>query len=324
MSPPQNIKKYISKEQSKCILLISIYNLDRIPEITELLLRNHIKIDVSFANKNKNHKLTKLFINTFRDRILRIRYHDNYGADVAPFLRQIVSLDSEKFPYFIKLHSKASLIGEKLQVDWGSFLISGLLHSSDLYTNLKILSKPYIGMMVHPGLILKDAEFNNSDKIQQICSLLQLPYNKLQRGEFPAGNMFMSKTSIFQKYFSTKQAYIDTLLSQEKGKVNDSDYAEGTYSHALERVFGYIIANSNKKIINHPLQYNNYQLFNEKHRKLHLNISYNNLCYLEEDINIAGKIISQSSSHMQIQWLHLDDKPIIEYNIFDRKKIKRC
>ena len=57
--------------------------------------------------------------------------------------------------------------------------------------------------------------------------------------------MFMSRTDIFKKYFNPEIILkISSLI--EGGKVEDKN--SGTYTHALERIFGYIITNEKMRI----------------------------------------------------------------------------
>jgi hypothetical protein len=59
--------------------------------------------------------------------------------------------------------------------------------------------------------------------------------------------MFMSRTDIFKKYFNcVTLPKIIKLIKPETGDVKDTVF--GTFTHALERIFGYIITNEGMRI----------------------------------------------------------------------------
>lgn len=309
--------------KNKCILLLSLYSLNRLKEISVLLSNiQNLDINLSIGKHNKTNTSLNHFIKKYSNRIRDINFHENYGVDIAPFINQISRIDNKDYPYFIKIHSKESKWGGKFHVDWGSVLIDTYIGNRfNFESNLKILHNKNVGMISHKFLTLKDRESNNSNKINHLCSLLSIDYNKTKQGLFSAGSMFMSKTKIFQKYFNNNINTIDTLLTNEIGKVHDGNSRTGTYCHSLERIFGYLIANENLKI--HSNICKTIPIFNEQYKKLHLVIMYNNFCYLQEDLNIYGRIIDHQTYKLKIQWLHLDDKPLIEYIFINNKLIRK-
>ena len=87
----------------KAIVLLQIYALDRLEEISNLLdIHKDTRIAISIGEKNTNDKKIIDFLNKFKARLEDVRFHKNYGVDIAPFLQQVKRLDSDKFPYFIK------------------------------------------------------------------------------------------------------------------------------------------------------------------------------------------------------------------------------
>lgn len=305
-------------------LLLQLYSLDRINELEQLIDRhNNIAIDLSVGEKNKNNPILAKFINKFKHKILNVTFHKNYGVDIAPFLQQICNLDPYEFPYFIKLHSKQSFFGPDLRIDWGSILIDVFIGNEFNYiNNLRILKQQHIGMIANRYFTLSDNIGPNLHKINTLLQTLCIDNPKLISKPFAAGSMFMSKTAIFQKYFKDKLDYLDVLLSNEIGKVNDAQSPNGTYSHALERIFGYIIHHENLKIHNSVSK--EYIIYNEIYKKLHLNITYNDLCYLTEDISICGTIIKNNEDRLCIKWGHLDQEDATEYIKLNNNKLIRA
>lgn len=259
----------------------------------------------------------KPLIDDFQDFDHYVTVHDNYGADVAPFLHQ---LDMIKEPLFIKLHSKKSLWGFKKHICWRGLLLNDLISSASIFkNNIKVLAPKSCGALCNPLLLLDNQEMNNSDKIQQLCSLIKIDYNLVKNSKFMAGNMFMGKTKLYQKYFSSRLSDLDKLLCKEGGKV--SDIEEGTYSHSLERLFAYVVKYEGLdfcypkhkviKILNREAPNNKY---------FHLIKIYNNYCYLLEDPNVYGYF---DSSKNTITWSHLDTKTEQKYRYIDSLTIQK-
>lgn len=299
--------------KNKILLCCYLYNLNRLQQIESILVKNKkLDIHLGIGKHNKDDLLLKRFLEKYTDRIYKLSYYENYGVDIYPFLNQLLSVDCDKYPYFIKLHSKESSWGSKRHVNWGDILIDCLCNSFSLKHNTNLLSRKHIGVISHPFLTLSYREINNTHKIKHLCNILDIDYSRVQNTKFPAGSMFMSKTKLFQRYFNKHHKYIQTLLSNETGKVDDRNYQNGTYCHSLERIFGYIATND--KLAIHPSIMKNLSIYNKQYKKLHLHIAENNTCYLVEDLNMCGKIIEESENYYNIQWHHFDNKPIVKYN----------
>jgi lipopolysaccharide biosynthesis protein len=247
-------------------------------------------------------------INDFHDLKcqIKISYHENYGADIAPFLSQLHDI---KEPLFIKLHSKKSFYGTRNQVNWRAVLVHDLIGNNDIVkSNILSFEDDTVGMVCNQQLLYSNLEGSNSDNIKEICSLLNIDYNIVKNGSFIGGSMFMSRTDLFQESFSKYQKdKILNLLKHEIQKIDDTN--RGTYTHAMERLFGYIIE-YNKLTFNYPKH--NFTIINNSRAvdgKLHLIELYNQDCYLLEDINAYGKVLNNTINNQTIEWYHIN-KPI--------------
>ena len=160
-------------------------------------------------------------------------------------------------------------------------------------------------------LTLQNNEGYNHNKILQLCKILNINYKTLPIYAFAAGSMFMGKTQVYKNILSKHYNSLDKLLQTETGKVDDRYTEQGTFCHSLERIFGYLVTHQKLKIL--PTILNSYVVYNKQYKKLHLRIAYNNYCYLLEDVNMYGKIIYKDTESIQIQWLHFDNKPIVNY-----------
>jgi hypothetical protein len=134
--------------------------------------------------------------------------------------------------------------------------------------------------------------------------------------------MFLGKTKIFQKYFNdTTLPSIDEKLKKETGKVNEIQ--SGTFSHALERMFGYIIKNEQLSF-EHP-NHLPIKILNDKAPDGYFNLIllYDNSCYIQEDLNMDGEIIENNDNYLIIEWKYLE--PIIKqkYNKITHDTIVR-
>ena len=301
-----------------CIVLCSLHTVERLNDI--LHLTEKCKLDIAFSLNDKhktNKKLTRLL--SRKPFVVDVTYHSNYGVDIAPFLQQLVRINHRQYPFFIKIHSKQSFWGVKNHVDWGSVLIDSLIGDKIFCEkNLQILSKDKIGMIGPSSFRMNKQYGHHYDKICKVCNQLNIATKNLDRYGFIAGTMFMSKTQLMQKYLAKDIEYLDSLLINEIGKVDDLYYTNGTYCHSMERIFGYIIHHENKKI--HQTVLKTIKIYNAKYRVLHLHIAYNNLCYITEDVNIYGRILRQSSDSIEIQWLHLNNDPVVKYWIWNENK----
>lgn len=300
--------------QTKIPILTSLYHIDLWPEFLEIFLKNKNLIVpyVGLCEDNDNLKVIEDLKNHFDQHQYVIC--KNAGADVMPFLTMLNNIDENKYPFFIKIHAKKSTWGSHNHVNWRHILINDLLSDDKLIErNVKILQKDSVGMITNKFLCLNNREHTNVHHIKTLCNLLNINYQKIKNSYFPAGNMFMSKTSIFKKYFSKNvNDIIVHLLQNEVGKIADT--YRGTYSHALERIFGYIIKYDNKKIA-YPA-HKSIKILNkikDKKHYFHLVVIDNKTCYVQEDINIYGNIIDTTPDSIIIEWLHVNNIVKVEY-----------
>jgi lipopolysaccharide biosynthesis protein len=185
----------------------------------------------------------------------KIQNFENRGKDILPFLYMISEIDSN---YFIKIHSKKS--ESSYFSDWFQKSIDSLLSRDSLINNIDLISKDKIvntfgrsiendvGMIANREFTVWNHEYTNSNKIEEICDIIDLDYNKVKGVRYVSGTMFHSRTNLFLKYFNNKNLkIISNLLDNEIGDVKDIE--SGTYTHSLERIFGYIISAECMRIV---------------------------------------------------------------------------
>lgn len=241
-------------------IYLQIFDTELWPEfkyfiISNQLLYNNFYIGL-YENQNNDYILndTKNIKNCYYD------IFPNKGGDIGCFLCQFKKYSvSSIAESFIKIHSKKSILNVGPNnmtildmfgiikqewwphaINWRADLLHKLMGDKETFDkNIELLYKYNIGM-VCPFYYDFDGHDQNNKSI--ISYLLQeiflIDYKSVQNTIFPAGSMFISLSSIFQKYFTT--AVIDKLYdSMPSGVIIDT--GQGSVCHALERIFGYII-----------------------------------------------------------------------------------
>jgi lipopolysaccharide biosynthesis protein len=304
------------KRHNKVAIILHLYHTDLWPELQSLLLNfsKDIKLYLSLNIKDKNN--TDL-INQINSNFLTfITYHDNFGADVAPFVDQICEIDE---PYFIKIHSKKSTLGNKNQINWRNVLLHSLLGSKNIFKkNLTLIKKSNIGCVGNKNLLMR-WENTNSKKIKKLCNILKINYNNINDKAFFAGNMFMGRTEIFKKYLQPHKENLIDLLKTETNKVDDNKY--GTFTHSLERIFGYIIPYSNLEFGFTELPYIRIKNSLAPDGYFHMINLYNKDCYIKEDMNLYGSVLGKTDKNMIIEWKHKNPTHIQSYKLISKNTI---
>jgi hypothetical protein len=116
--------------------------------------------------------------------------------------------------------------------------------------------------------------------------------------------MFMGKSSLYNNFLNKGSiSYLDPLLRQEVGYVRDNKGA--TYSHSLERIFGYICEHYG--LLTDYAKYQTIRVINTKSptNKLHLSITNSGYVFLEEDIQVRGRLLHRDEGTFTIVWNHL-------------------
>lgn len=303
--------------KNKIAVSIWLYHTDLWYEIFNLIkpFSKDIKLYIGLVHNSSIYDKVVEDLNTYHIEN-QITFHDNYGADIAPFLLHLQQIEE---PILIKLHSKKSLLGIQNQINWRQVLLHTFFGTSNIfYTNIEKIKNNNTGMVCNKNLCWHNKS-TSEKQIIELCKLLDINYAKIDNGQFAAGTMFMTKTNIYSKYFNTTNIMnILDRLQYETGKIDER--RNGTYSHAMERIFGYIIENE-ELIFDFP-KYNTIKIFNQQlNNYYNLIIIYNQDCYLLEDINVYGKLIQHKQNSYTIEWLHKDQKIIQSYRTIDEQTI---
>jgi hypothetical protein len=303
--------------KKKIGILLYLYDINLWNEFANLLIPIQDKI-VLYIGLNISQKNNTLFLNNLTNNFdTKISFYKNYGVDVYPFIDQLCNLLTED--YFIKIHGKKSMLGNNKQINWRVLLLYSFFGSKNIFDhNFDLIQEPSIGSVGNKNLLFGEWENTNSTKIKYLCNILNIEYKNITNLSFFAGNMFMSKTDLFKQYFQNHDKILFNLLSQEKGKVQD--YSDGTFCHSLERLFGYIISYSNLNFGFSNSFFESIKILNNAAPNKHFNMVtlYNNDCFLQEDINMYGKILDHEiNKYIVIKWLHLNMPKVCKYEYID-------
>jgi len=123
----------------KTAILLYLYHLDLWEEYKNLLLQNCENYDLflGVCADNNNDYVINDYKNNFKNSHIQIL--KNKGVDIGPFLKQLEILDENTYPFFIKLHSKKSLIKN---LNWRVNLVDSLIGNKFTYLkNLELIKK---------------------------------------------------------------------------------------------------------------------------------------------------------------------------------------
>lgn len=286
-------------QNKRVSVILHLYHTDLYPEFESLLCNfsSNIKLYLSLNNKDKNNNN---LINRINSNFLAtISYSDNFGADVASFLQQVCEVKED---YFIKIHTKKSTLGNNNQINWRSILLHSFFGSKKIFNNnLSLIQEPNIGSVGNKNLLM-NWENTNHTKIKQICDILKIDYLNIKDRSFFAGNMFMGRTELFKKYLGPHKQKLLQLLKTEPGKVND--YDSGSFSHSLERIFGYLVSYENLEFGFSNLPYMKIKNDLAPEGYFHIITLYNNDCYIKEDMNLYGSVLEKTDKNIVIEWKH--------------------
>ena len=172
---------------------------------------------------------------------------DNKGLDVGAFLVVLEHLSANNidYDYILKMHSKKSVktAGVEFGSNWRKQLYRPLIGDANKVNGIlsKMENNNNIGMVGNTKWI-SDYEGLNKGNINDLKRILGI---KTTNRKFIGGTMFWVKYPIIKNHFNL-YAIRKIITMLEEGYF--TDYEKGTYTHALERILGYMVSDSNKLI----------------------------------------------------------------------------
>lgn len=287
----------------KTAVLLWLYHNDLDREFFDLLypLQPYVDVYLALCKDNKNSHSINLF-NTMNN-IKEIKFMDNCGADIIPFLKQLNSISASHYDYFFKIHTKKSQWGHNFVCNWRAMLLDNLLGSEKIFLdNMDYIKRTKKDMYGCKPLLYNQDDMSemHSDKINELMEVLN--FNDSKKHFFFGGNMFAGKTSLYKQYFNIETLRkITRLLSKEKGKIDEKP--GGTYCHAMERIFGYFgsqnIGYLNKDYI---CIKNSDPVSKKSHQYLDFTVMYNKDIYCIQQPSLYGSIKNITDDTLEIYW----------------------
>ena len=193
---------------------------------------------VTYVEKNETSE-TKL--KKFKPEVKLIQV-ENKGYDLYPFVEVLNRVNLDDYSYILKMHTKNyrtnywSYNGVNyIHYQWRDALVNALIGSKRVFrSNLKLLSKEYIGMIGNKDLISHKGAKDNEEYRLQMCE--KLGYNP-QYDEYIAGTMFLCKSFLMKDIKNLHLTINDFDFSSSSGVV-------GTLAHAMESIVGHTVQNN--------------------------------------------------------------------------------
>lgn len=160
---------------------------------------------------------------------------ENFGYDVWPFLKVIKNHNLSDYDYVIKLHTKRSMKGIKLNkttlkgFQWRNVLVDGILHSPKYFRKLldEFEKNPQIGMISSLMTYLKGDWNLSGTEVKKEMERLGLPFYE---GNVCYGTMFMARASVFLPLQTDK---VDISLFDKEKPVSGLTFSTAHYYERL-------------------------------------------------------------------------------------------
>jgi lipopolysaccharide biosynthesis protein len=169
---------------------------------------------------------------------------ENKGLDVGSFLIILKSMiqNEKEYDYILKLHSKKSVksCGPIRGDSWRKQLCEPLFHNIE--NILTFFSRNNNVGMIGSKAHLYNIEGTNAILISQLKDLLGIT---TEQKAFIGGTMFWIKYSILTNYLTVERIQKIYDLLEEGYFI---DLHQGKFTHAMERVFGYMVLDNNHLI----------------------------------------------------------------------------
>jgi hypothetical protein len=276
-------------------VLLYVYHVYEWDEFRDLLLKcNNIKLFIALCIHNDNSHIINDCHKHFNN--FELIYTKNKGLDLGPFLQQLKKLNSHKFPFFIKLHTRPLV--QDNAYNWNLNLLNSTIGSNVIFQkNLnKIQNTKNINVLCDRDFILEKSEGSCLFQIQEFCNIVNMPFKQVCLGKFMSGGIFIGRTKSFKRILTTR------VISKIYTKLEDCDPSSeevGQYTQALECFLGYIASYNNSNIA-HTIQ--PLIKIQQEAETLNVVLTYKNTCYLQDNPHIRGTVTDRDQVSLNILW----------------------
>ena len=235
-------KKISNKFKKKIAVQVHVYYIDIYLHIIELLKNFPYDIDlyITTTDKSINNKVLKI-AQEARFKNVKVESYGNKGRDIYPFICQMSKV-YKKYDFILKLHTKKTLSYDN---DWCEYLLNNLIGDKyKIVTLLDYLDKN--GGILYPVYYKSVLDMlsvgGNKNNIDELMNNMNFDISKIDLNsfDFPTGSMFYVESNILKELFEMDKGYMDKDFNNE--------CIDGTYAHAIERIFGILPLIKNKKI----------------------------------------------------------------------------
>ena len=225
---------------SKIAVQVHLFYLDLIKDIINKTNNIPVKFDlyITIIYPEKYNQIKNYIKQFSKANFFEILIVKNKGRDILPFLIQIKTR-YKFYKYLCHIHTKKSKHSPKTGKLWRNYLYNNLLG------NIKIISSILFDFeknkklgFIFPETYYRIIKFfflhsNKTKKWMEFLAYKLFPNCKLDGFlNFPAGNMFWSKTAAIYQIFSND---LNEYFPKE------SDQVENTIMHGIERIWLYLV-----------------------------------------------------------------------------------
>ena len=175
----------------------------------------------------------------------------NDGYDIQPFFLLLKEAPLEQYDYLIKLHTKNDVYGIDVvsngryisRAQWSNFLMDAIASTPKTFKEniARMQSDSTIGM-IGSSYFISDVSSSDEEERRLIANFAdKLGAEKVSETQFVAGTMFIIRAHLLKPLFDT-----DVINEEFEHSVQRS--LGGTKAHALERIFGLLVADKGMKI----------------------------------------------------------------------------
>ena len=227
----------LSKNNKEIAVIVHLYYIDIWDEIVCLFKNITVPFDIYVT---VNEQVSLKTIKYIQDSVpnIEVIQVENRGRDILPFLDVLHRIETMKYKYICKLHTKKSL--HRLDGNlWRKVSLYDLLGSNKIVNEIlkNFKEKATLGIVSPKNNILSvnDNIGSNKEKIKFLVSSCNLIYE--EDCSFVAGSMMWLNNDILDPLY--KLCKTDILnFEKEEGQL------DGTMAHAVERFLG-VLAESN-------------------------------------------------------------------------------
>ena len=241
----------------KMCICIHCYNIDIFNELM-YYVRNFFEFDwqrlkIIVHHVHQDFNKIKLIIERLcnisleNDNIFTFIKGDNIGGDIGGFIRCCEYINDDDIVSII--HTKSDKIWRRQMMN--IFTKEGIYTSMNLFQRKKEIG--IIGSSFNISQFNRLLNFKNDIKfVKSACEIFNYQYNKNKAFNilFLGGTIFMSRKNLLNFFIKNRTRYYKLLLNY------DVLYSKGLkrpigndYEHAAERLFGYLCAMNNKKLV---------------------------------------------------------------------------